>query len=64
MRDIFIMICLLLTSCTYQVDNCHITPKVNAEDVDITKIVSKAYPNVTIEAIKKIDDNFHEIIIR
>ena len=33
------------------------------EDVDITKIVSKAYPNVTIEAIKKIDDNFHEIII-
>tara|TARA_B100001287_G_scaffold266235_1_gene259941 strand:- start:260 stop:421 length:162 start_codon:yes stop_codon:yes gene_type:complete len=37
MRDIFIMICLLLTSCTYQVDNCHITPKVNAEDVDITK---------------------------
>ena len=37
MRDIFIVVCLLMTSCTYQVDNCHITPSVKAEDVDITK---------------------------
>ena len=33
------------------------------EDADINKIVSDAYPNVSIESLKKIDENFHEIII-
>jgi thiol:disulfide interchange protein DsbC len=32
-------------------------------DVDIRKTVSNAYPDVAIDEIKKIDDNFHEIII-
>jgi thiol:disulfide interchange protein DsbC len=32
-------------------------------NIDIRKTVSNAYPDVAIDAIKKIDDNFHEIII-
>ena len=32
-------------------------------DLDIRKTVSNAYPDVVIDEIKKIDDNFHEIII-
>ena len=31
--------------------------------LDIRKTVSNAYPDVVIDEIKKIDDNFHEIII-
>ena len=32
-------------------------------NIDIRKTVSNAYPDVSIDEIKKIDDNFHEIII-
>jgi thiol:disulfide interchange protein DsbC len=32
-------------------------------DVDISKKVSEAYPSISIDKIKKIDDKFHEIII-
>ena len=52
MKKIFIMLSIILfISCAKK------------EDADINKIVSKAYPNVSIESLKKIDDNFHEIII-
>ena len=52
MRNIFITLSLILfVSCAKK------------EDADINKIVSDAYPNVSIESLKKIDENFHEIII-
>ena len=52
MKSIFITLLLILfVSCAKK------------EDADINKIVSDAYPNVSIESIKKIDENFHEIII-
>ena len=44
---------MLLVSCA----------KRDEADVDIRKTVSNAYPDVAIDEIKKIDDNFHEIII-
>ena len=51
MKSIFIMLSLILfVSCAKK------------EDADINKIVSDAYPNVSMRA-KKIDENFHEIII-
>ena len=52
MKSIFITLSLILfVSCAKK------------EDADINKIVSDAYPNVSIESLKKIDENFHEIII-
>ena len=52
MKSIFITLLLILfVSCAKK------------EDADINKIVSDAYPNVSIESLKKIDENFHEIII-
>ncbi len=33
------------------------------EELDIKKTIADAYPNVEIKDIKKIDNNFHEIII-
>ena len=52
MKSIFITLSLILfVSCAKE------------EDADINKIVSDAYPNVSIESLKKIDENFHEIII-
>ena len=52
MKNIFITLSLVLfVSCAKK------------EDADINKIVSDAYPNVSIESLKKIDENFHEIII-
>ena len=44
---------ILLVSCA----------KKDEVNVDIRKTVSNAYPDVAIDEIKKIDDNFHEIII-
>jgi thiol:disulfide interchange protein DsbC len=44
---------MLLVSCT----------KKDEVNVDIRETVSNAYPDVAIDEIKKIDDNFHEIII-
>ena len=52
MKNIFILLTVtLLISCA----------KKNNADID--KVVSEAYPNVKIDNIKKIDDNFHEILI-
>ena len=54
MKNILLLITImLLVSCA----------KKDEANVDIRKTVSNAYPDVAIDAIKKIDDNFHEIII-
>ena len=54
MKNILLFITImLLVSCA----------KRDEVDLDIRKTVSNAYPDVAIDAIKKIDDNFHEIII-
>ena len=54
MKNILLLITImLLVSCA----------KKDEFNVDIRKTVSNAYPDVTIDEIKKIDDNFHEIII-
>jgi len=54
MKNILLLITImLLVSCA----------KRDEVDVDIRKTVSNAYPDVAIDEIKKIDDNFHEIII-
>ena len=49
---ILLLIVVFLTSCAKR-----------DADVDIKKTISEAYPNVEIKDIKKIDNNFHEIII-
>ena len=49
---LFFLALILIVSCTKK-----------KEDPDIRTVVTKAYPNVMIESLKKIDDNFHEIII-
>tara|TARA_B100001059_G_scaffold234120_1_gene275824 strand:- start:1413 stop:2117 length:705 start_codon:yes stop_codon:yes gene_type:complete len=54
MKSILLFISLtLLVSCA----------KRDEANIDIRKTVSNAYPDVAIEEIKKIDENFHEIII-
>jgi len=54
MKNILLLITImLLVSCA----------KKDEVNVDIRKTVSNAYPDVAIDEIKKIDDNFHEIII-
>jgi len=54
MKNILLLITImLLVSCA----------KKDEVDLDIRKTVSNAYPDVVIDEIKKIDDNFHEIII-
>ena len=54
MKNILLLITImLLVSCA----------KRDEVDADIRKTVSNAYPDVAIDEIKKIDDNFHEIII-
>ena len=54
MKNIFFLISImLLVSCA----------KKDEVNVDIRGTVSNAYPDVAIDEIKKIDDNFHEIII-
>ena len=54
MKNIFFLISImLLVSCA----------KKDEVDIDIKKTVSNAYPDVAIDEIKKINDNFHEIII-
>ena len=54
MKNILLLIAImLLVSCA----------KKDEVDLDIRKTVSNAYPDVVIDEIKKIDDNFHEIII-
>ena len=54
MKNILLLITImLLVSCA----------KRDEVDLDIRKTVSNAYPDVVIDEIKKIDDNFHEIII-
>ena len=54
MKNILLLITImLLVSCA----------KKDEFNVDIRKTVSNAYPDVAIDEIKKIDDNFHEIII-
>ena len=54
MKNILLLIAImLLVSCA----------KKDEVDLDIRKTVSNAYPDVAIDEIKKIDDNFHEIII-
>ena len=54
MKNILLLISImLLVSCA----------KKDEVNVDIRKTVSNAYPDVAIDEIKKIDDNFHEIII-
>ncbi len=53
MKNILILLAtVLIVSCAKKKD-----------DPDIRTVVSEAYPNVTIESLKKIDNNFHEIII-
>ena len=54
MKNILLLITImLLVSCA----------KRDEVNVDIRKTVSNAYPDVTIDEIKQINDNFHEIII-
>ena len=54
MKNILLLITImLLASCA----------KRDEVDLDIRKTVSNAYPDVAIDEIKKIDENFHEIII-
>jgi thiol:disulfide interchange protein DsbC len=54
MKNILLLITImLLVSCA----------KKDEVDLDIRKTVSNAYPDVDIDEIKKIDENFHEIII-
>ena len=54
MKNIFLFLTLaLLVSCAKR-DNA---------DIDIRKKISNAYPDIAIDEIKKIDENFHEIII-
>ena len=54
MKNILLLITImLLVSCA----------KKDEVNVDIRKTVSNAYPDVAIDEIKKIDENFHEIII-
>ena len=54
MKNILLLITImLLVSCA----------KKDEVNIDIRKTVSNAYPDVAIDEIKKIDDNFHEIII-
>ena len=54
MKNILLLtIIMLLVSCA----------KRDEVNIDIRKTVSNAYPDVSIDEIKKIDDNFHEIII-
>jgi thiol:disulfide interchange protein DsbC len=54
MKNILLLITImLLVSCA----------KRDEVDLDIRKTVSNAYPDVDIDEIKKIDENFHEIII-
>ena len=52
MKNLFVFLSLMLfMSCAKK------------EDVNIKGSYIKNYPNVDIENIKKIDENFHEIII-
>ncbi len=52
MKNLFVLLSLtLLISCAKK------------EDVNIKEVISKAYPSVDIEKIRKIDENFHEVII-
>ena len=54
MKNILLLIIItLLVSCAKRDD----------VNIDIRKTISNAYPDVAIDEIKKIDDNFHEIII-
>ena len=54
MKNILLLITImLLVSCA----------KKDEVDLDIRNAVSNAYPDVAIDEIKKIDENFHEIII-
>ena len=53
MKSIFITLSLILfVSCAKK------------EDADINKIVSDAYPNVSIESLKKIDENSAQFILQ
>ncbi len=54
MKNIFLFLTLaLLVSCAKRDD----------ADIDLRKTISIAYPDIAIDEIKKIDENFHEIII-
>ena len=54
MKNIFLFLTLvLLVSCAKRDD----------ADIDIRKTISNAYPDITVDEIKRIDENFHEIII-
>ena len=54
MKNIFLCLTLaLLVSCAKRDD----------ADIDIRKTISNAYPDIAVDEIKKIDENFHEIII-
>ena len=54
MKNIFLFLTLaLLVSCAKRDD----------ADIDIRKTISNAYPDIAVDEIKKIDENFHEIII-
>ena len=53
MRFLILITLTLLVSCA----------KKENTDIDINKKVSEAYPSVSIDKIRKIDDKFHEIII-
>ncbi len=52
---------LYLISVLFFLASCAQTEE--GQELDIGKVVSDAYPTVDIKDIKKIDDNFHEIII-
>jgi len=55
MKNIYLVLSLsLLASCAQPEQE---------QELDIKQVVSDAYPTVNIKDIKKIDDNFHEIII-
>ena len=55
MKNIYLILALsFLASCAQSEQE---------QELDIKQVVSNAYPTVDIKDIKKIDDNFHEIII-
>tara|TARA_B100001057_G_scaffold282667_1_gene283068 strand:+ start:8604 stop:9311 length:708 start_codon:yes stop_codon:yes gene_type:complete len=55
MKNMYMVLALVLLASCAQSEQ--------GQELDIKKVVSDAYPTVDIKDIKKIDDNFHEIII-
>ena len=54
MKNIFLFLTLALLVSSAKRDDA---------DIDIRKTISNAYPDITVDEIKQIDENFREIII-